>query len=134
MKALLNSIMMKKLACGVDLVHIKQVQSDILKLGNSYLKRAFTIDEIAYCDVKLNKYQHYAARIAAKEAVFKALGMGWNKGLQWKHIEVTHLEQGNPYLKLHGNIPSILEEKGFTIHDLSISHSADFAMAMVVFM
>lgn len=123
---------MENITCGIDLVRIAEVQCNIEKFGQRFLRRAFSDDEISYCESKHNSYQHYAVRLAAKEAVFKALKTGWDKGIQWKHIEVTHAALGNPCLKLHTNIRCMLNEMGLQKHELSLTHCHEYAIAMVL--
>ncbi|WDF77677.1 holo-ACP synthase [Mucilaginibacter sp. KACC 22773] len=124
---------MLKITSGVDIVQIAEIKNCIEKQGERYLKRAFSPGEIAYCDSKPNKYQHYAVRFAAKEAVMKAVKTGWNNGVQWKNIEIVKNGEGAPSLNFSGRIKDILDESGFKHHDISLSHNQDYAVAFAIF-
>jgi holo-[acyl-carrier protein] synthase len=124
---------MLKITSGVDIVHIAEIKGNIEKHGERYLKRAFSPREIAYCDSKPNRYQHYAVRIAAKEAVMKAVKTGWNNGVQWKNIEIVKNRDGTPALSFSGKIKDILDESGFNNHDISLSHNQEYAVAFAIF-
>lgn len=113
---------------GVDLIEIERFDKLLEKYGEKFLKRIYTEVEIEYCNKKKNKGS-YAARFAAKEAVFKATGFGLGKGMTWKDVEVVNDERGKPEVRLYGRTAEILAEK--TIQ-LSLSHSKDAAIAMVV--
>lgn len=118
-----------KIACGIDIIEIERIKKSIEHLGNKFLNKVFTEQEIEYCESKgKQKYQHYAARFSAKEAAFKAIS--WklqNKyDITWKDIEIVNESQGKPTLKIKGidlnNIESI---------DLSLSHCKEYAVANV---
>ena len=88
-----------KISCGTDIIEIKRIKESIEDLGAKFLERVYTDKEIKYCESKNNqKYQHYAARFAAKEAVFKAISRKLkNKyDIGWKDIEVINDENGRP--------------------------------------
>ena len=118
-----------RVKCGTDIIEIDRVKDSIEKLGNPFLKRVFTENEIKYCESKKKqKYQHYAARFAAKEAAFKALS--WKiedkYSVSWKDFEVENDEQGRPTLKIVGIDLSNIENI-----DISISHCKEYAVANV---
>ena len=97
-------------------------------------ERVFTEEERAYCDSRgTGAAQHYAARFAAKEAAFKALRTGWRDGLAWHHVEVTSDELGAPHLQLSGHARDLFEQMGATHAHLSLSHTAEHAVAQVIF-
>ena len=118
------------ITCGTDIIEIERIKQSIEKLGNSFLNRIYTDREIQYCESKKKqKYQHYAARFAAKEAVFKAISSRLNNkyDIGWKHIEVINDENGRPHVNLLNiEIPEIEEM------DISISHCKEYATANVV--
>ena len=94
-----------KISCGVDIIEIDRVKESIEQLGDKFLNRVFTDKEIEYCESRKNqKYQHYAARFAAKEAAFKAVSgqIDDKYNVCWKDFEVTNDEQGRPSIKLVG--------------------------------
>jgi len=97
-------------------------------------ERVFTEGERAYCEARgVNRTQHYAARFAAKEAGFKALGTGWSGGLSWCHIEVVNDARGAPRLALHGRARELFLALGATHAHLSLSHTSRHAVAQVIF-
>ncbi len=113
---------------GVDLIEIERIEKLLEKYGEKFLKRIYTDHEIAYCEKKKNKGS-FAARFATKEAVFKATGLGLAKGMTWRDVEVMNDDKGKPYVRLYGKTAEILANKKI---QLSISHSKDAAIAMVV--
>jgi holo-[acyl-carrier protein] synthase len=100
--------------------------------GERFQRRVFTDREIAYAESKANRYERYAARFAAKEAGMKALGTGWRGGLSWRDLEVVNLRGGRPTLALHGVAARIAETRKVKNIALSITHTAEQAMAMVI--
>ena len=118
-----------KISCGVDIIEIDRVKESIEQLGDKFLNRVFTDKEIEYCESRKNqKYQHYAARFAAKEAAFKAVSgqIDDKYNVCWKDFEVTNDEQGRPIIKLVG-----IDEKSIENIDISISHCKKYAVANV---
>ena len=115
--------------CGTDIIEIDRVKDSIEKLGNPFLDRVFTKKEIDYCESKnKQKYQHYAARFAAKEAAFKALSEKIKDkfSVSWKDFEVINDEQGRPKLNVYNvNLDNIEDI------DISISHCKNYAVANV---
>lgn len=115
--------------CGTDIIEIDRVKDSIEKLGNPFLDRVFTKKEIDYCESKnKQKYQHYAARFAAKEAAFKALSEKIKDkfSVSWKDFEVVNDEQGRPKLNVYNvNLDNIEDI------DISISHCKNYAVANV---
>ena len=114
---------------GVDIIEIDRIRNSIESIGDHFLQKVYTAAEIAYCDAKANRYQHYAARFAAKEAMSKALSMGWAGEFRWKDVEITNASSGQPHITLHGTLDAHLA--GATVM-LSMSHSASHVVAMVV--
>ena len=115
---------------GNDIIEVERVESSIQKLGESFLNRVFTPAEIEYCESKNKmKYQHYAARFAAKEAVFKAISINLTDkySITWKDIEIENDLQGKPHIHLYGINDDIFESI-----DISISHCREYAVAYVV--
>lgn len=114
---------------GTDIIEVTRIQESIEKLGEKFLNRVFTAREIAYCESKkATKYEHYAARFAGKEAVFKAISpMLKNKfSIDWTDVEILNDEQSRPYVTFYKE-----ELKNVNI-DLSLSHIKDYAVAMAV--
>jgi holo-[acyl-carrier protein] synthase len=116
---------------GVDILEIKRLNT-ILARDSRFIHRIFNDAEIAYCDSKANKTQHYAARFTAKEAFFKALGSGWRGGLSWREVWVENDELGKPEIRLKGPTREYFEKKGFRNISISVTHSREYAVAFVV--
>ncbi len=121
-----------KISCGTDIIEIKRIKESIEDLGMNFLERIYTKKEIEYCESKkTQKYQHYSARFAAKEAVFKAISSHLeNKyDIGWKDIEVLNDENGRPHVHFLNIKIQDIEEI-----DISISHCKEYATANVVVM
>ena len=115
---------------GVDIIEISRIKDSVERFGDNFLNKIYTTGEINYCLSKANKYQHLAARFAAKEAVAKALATGWNKEFSWQHIEITNEPSGLPVVELKGKLKSFLEpDKNLKI---SMSHSRDYVVCMAI--
>ena len=117
---------------GVDIVETSRIQQVFERHGERFARRLFTPDEIAYCERFKNKAERYAARFAAKEATFKALGTGWREGVRWIDVEVTHQPSGKPDLVLKGRAQELAQALGVTHAAVSISHADHYAMAQVI--
>lgn len=117
-----------RLSCGVDLVEIDRVAAVIGRWGDRFLTRVFTDAERAYCR---GRVPELAVRFAAKEAVSKALGTGI-VGMAWRDIEVVPDPRGKPLVVLHNRAKARATELGLTSFEVSLSHSRDMAIAMVV--
>jgi holo-[acyl-carrier protein] synthase len=118
------------LGLGIDIIEIDRIKKSVEEYGDRFLKRVFTEAEINYCKSKFNKYQHYAARFAAKEAVYKALSSGWKEGLRWKDIEIQNDASGMPSINTSGKLNSFLS--GETQLRISISHSKNYVTAIAI--
>ena len=95
--------------------------------------RVFTAKEIAYCEQKQRgKYESYAGRFAAKEAVMKALGRGWGARVRWLDIEVIRGRSGKPDIALHGKTAELAAELGIRRWALSITHTKGHGLAFVI--
>ncbi|MBI4852093.1 MAG: holo-ACP synthase [Acidobacteria bacterium] len=117
---------------GIDIIEISRIQQAIDRNGELFLRRIFSPLEQAYCQARHLSAVHYAGRFAAKEAAFKALGTGWAGKIRWVDVEVES-GSGPPKLKLSGVAAERFESIGATKSHLSISHSRDYAVAMVIF-
>ena len=119
---------------GIDIIEVSRIEEAINNLGDNFLNKIFTENEIAYCSKsKKMKYQHFAARFAAKEAVFKALSnqIKSRDDLVWKQIELVNEESGRP--KINIDLLNALNiSKNIESIDISLSHIAEFAIASVV--
>ncbi|MCK5076243.1 MAG: holo-ACP synthase [Calditrichia bacterium] len=117
------------LGIGTDIIEISRVEKLLAQQKETGLKRIFTEKEIAYCSKKKKNAESYAGRFAAKEALFKATGIGWRDGLKWTDFEIINDELGKPQVNIYGKAKEIF--KNCTIN-LSISHNKTQAIAFVV--
>jgi holo-[acyl-carrier protein] synthase len=117
---------------GVDIVEIEKIERAMIRRGDRLRARAFTPLEIEYCEARANKYQHYAARFAAKEAVFKAISTGWRQGVGWNDVEVANQLSGKPFLILRGKTLEFSSQLGARRYWLSLSHTDHYAVAQVI--
>jgi holo-[acyl-carrier protein] synthase len=120
------------LGSGVDLCEVPRMEAAVVRHGNRFLERIFTAREIAYADRKANRFERYAARFAAKEAGMKALGTGWHGGIAWRDFEVINLPSGRPTLEFHGRAAEVAAKLGVRHVALSLTHTKEQALAMVV--
>ncbi len=114
---------------GVDIIEIERIKKSMGELGDTFLQKIFTSNEIAYCNSKPNAVQHFAARFAAKEALSKAVATGWAGEFRWKDVEVMNESSGKPLLTLHGSMKELLSQCSVFV---SLSHSDNHVVAMVV--
>ena len=117
---------------GTDLAEVGRIRDAIERHGRRFIERVFTPAEIAYVERKANRFERYAARFAAKEAGMKAIGTGWRHGVRWHDFEVTNLPSGKPTLALHGVAFGFAERLGTRNVMLSLTHTAEQAMAVVI--
>jgi holo-[acyl-carrier protein] synthase len=117
---------------GIDLAEVPRIRQSIARYGGRFLNRIYTAAEIRYCDSKANRVERYAARFAAKEAAMKALGTGWSHGVRWRDCEVVRLPGGRPTIAFHGRASEIAARLGVKNAALSISHTAEQAIAQVI--
>ena len=117
---------------GIDIAEVPRVRKAIERFGDRFLQRVFTPGEILYCDSKANRAERYAARFAAKEAAMKAIGTGWNHGVRWRDCEVTRMPGGRPTLTFHGKAAEFAVKLGVKHAALSLSHTAEQAIAQVI--
>ena len=117
---------------GIDIAEVDRIAASIARFGRRFTGRIFTADEIRYCESKANKVERYAARFAAKEAAMKAIGTGWSRGVTWRDVEVRRLPGGRPTIAFHGRAAEFLDKLGGARAHLSMTHTAQFAMAQVI--
>lgn len=122
-----------KIKNGIDIIEVKRIEDSIKQHGEGFLTRVFTEKEIEYCESKkANKFQSYAARFAAKEAVFKAIsGAVSNKyEVNWQDIEILNDEAGRPYVNFSNKLQKLgLKNENI---DVSLSHIKEQAIASAV--
>jgi len=117
---------------GIDIAEVPRIRRAIERFGDRFVHRIFTAGEIRYCDSKANRMERYAARFAAKEAAMKALGTGWNHGVRWRDCEVARMPGGRPTIAFHGVAAEWATRMGVKNAALSISHTAEQAIAQVI--
>lgn len=116
---------------GTDLVEVERIAAKIGK-EQGFRELVFSPGEIQYCESRTYKFEHYAARFAAKEAFFKALGTGWVRGTAFNEIEVVHDERGQPNLVLTGQTACTLKDTGIRRILVSLTHVKAIASAVVI--
>jgi holo-[acyl-carrier protein] synthase len=115
-------------AIGVDIIEIERVRQALERFGDRFLRRVYTREEAAFCRGRAHEL---AARFAAKEAVMKALGTG-ARGVAWREIEVLPNRRGKPMVYLYGRAKERAKRIGLKGLDVSMSHSREYSVAMVV--
>ncbi len=114
--------------CGTDIVNVLRIKDKIEELGEQFKKRVYTDEEISYCESRrMCKYESYAARFAAKEAVYKAISPA-KEGV-FTEVEVRNEENGRPYIILHGELEKLVNGRNI---EVSLSHEKEYAIATVV--
>ena len=115
---------------GIDIIEIERIKNSIDTYGDSFLNKIYTKNELDYCLAKHNKYQHLAARFAAKEAIYKALATGWEKDATWKSMEITNEPNGLPVVSFFGKLKAFLsDDKDIKI---SLSHSDNYVTCVAI--
>ena len=117
---------------GIDIVECLRIAQMIERHGEIFITRVYTDHEIEYCSARKAATQHYAGRWAAKEAVLKALGTGWRRGISWRDIEIRNDKNGAPTVKLRGGARDVMTAAQIARMHVTISHCRSFAVAYVV--
>jgi len=118
---------------GIDIAEVPRIRAVIESQKERFLRRVYTLDEVAYCEQFKNKYERYAGRFAAKEAAMKALGTGWRRGVRWVDLEVVRETSGRPTLAIMGEAAKIAQQLGVKSVAISITHTESQALAQVIF-
>ena len=126
--------MEKIIAHGIDLVDFPRIEEMVKRHGGRFLERIFTPAERAYADANKNRMEKLAGRFAAKEAVLKLLGTGWRGKIAWTDIEIINNPTGQPVVNLAGEVKKIAGRLGIKHISVSITHTANFAIASAVAM
>lgn len=115
---------------GTDIVEVERIKSSIENYGDRFTNRIYTETEIKYCEAfKGNKYQHYAARFAAKESFSKAIGTGITRGFKFKEIGIKNEKSGKPNVVLEGGLKEKWGDYSITV---TLSHTDNSAIAYLV--
>lgn len=117
---------------GVDIAEVPRIRQALARYGERFLNRVFTAEEARYCNGKPNAAERLAARFAAKEAGMKAIGTGLRGGITWKDMEVVRRPGQRPELHYHGKAAEIAAALGCKRVHLSLSHTAEQAIAHVI--
>lgn len=116
---------------GIDMVDVKRIEEKVLK-GNGFTEKVFSQREVTFCESKPAKYEHYAARFAAKEAFLKATGKGLQAGTDLYEIEIVHDAFEKPEVVLHGNFKELALQNGWNKIHVSLTHIPTMACAVVI--
>lgn len=123
---------MSILGIGTDIVECLRIAQMIERHGELFIARVYTPHEIEYCQSRKQATQHFAGRWAAKEAVLKALGTGWRRGISWRDVEIRNLRTGLPMIAVYGGAKDYMAQAGIVQVMISISHCRSHATAYAV--
>jgi len=116
---------------GIDMVEVERIATSIGK-ESGFREMVFSAAEIDYCESKKHKFEHYAARFAAKEAFFKAWGTGWTDDTLFNEVEVIKTNSGKPEIKLTGSTLETVGKSGNIKISVSLTHTKTAAAAIVI--
>jgi holo-[acyl-carrier protein] synthase len=117
---------------GTDIVECLRIAQMIERHGELFIQRVYTPLEIQYCQTRRQATQHFAGRWAAKEAILKALGTGWRRGISWRDMEILNTSGGRPLVELRGGCREVMEQLGISEVLVSISHCRTHATAYAI--
>jgi holo-[acyl-carrier protein] synthase len=117
---------------GIDNVEVKRMKDILLKWGDRVENRVFDEVELNYSRSKGDTHLHLAARFAAKEAFFKAMGKGLSEGMAWAEVTVSNDSKGKPDIVMSGKTREVADKMGIRKVHVSLSHTVDCAMAVVI--
>jgi len=123
---------MEIVAHGIDLVDCPRIEEMVARHGERFVQRIFTAAEQAYAEANKNKIEKLAGRFAAKEAILKLVGTGWRGKIAWTDIEIINNSSGQPEVTLGGEVEKIADKLGIKHISVSITHTANFAIASAV--
>lgn len=118
------------LGIGIDIIEIERIKESIDRFGDHFLNKIYTPNELNYCLQKHNKYQHLAARFAAKEAIYKAISAEWGRDISWQDIDIMNEPNGLPVAKFSGKLEEFInKDKAIKI---SMSHSDNYVTCVAI--
>ncbi len=123
---------MEIIAHGIDLVDFPRIKDMVERHGKRFVNKVFTAAERAYADANKNAIEKLAGRFAAKEAILKLIGTGWRGKIAWTDIEIVNNPSGQPEVRLSGEVKKIAGRLGIKQISVSITHTANFAIASAV--
>jgi holo-[acyl-carrier protein] synthase len=116
---------------GIDMIDVERIAQRVNN-DNGFRELVFSEAEINYCEGKKNKFEHYAARFAAKEAFFKALGTGWAENTSFNEVQIINDMDGKPEIHLSGSTFQTINNMGIKKILVSLSHIKTIASAVVI--
>ena len=117
---------------GTDIMECLRIARMIERHGELFINRVYTPEEIKYCQSRKQATQHFTGRWAAKEAILKALGTGWRRGITWCDVEVRNEPGGRPVVAVRGGAKEVVEQLGIAEILVSISHCRSYATATAI--
>ena len=117
---------------GTDITECLRIARMIERHGELFINRVYTPEEVHYCQSRRQSTQHFAGRWAAKEAILKALGTGWRRGISWRDVEIRHEPGGRPVVALRGGLRDLVQQLGVVELLVSISHCRTHAIAYAI--
>jgi holo-[acyl-carrier protein] synthase len=117
---------------GADITECLRIARMIERHGELFINRVYTPEEIKYCQSRKQATQHFTGRWAAKEAILKALGTGWRRGISWRDIEVRNEPSGRPVVAVRGGVKDAVEQLGVGEILVTISHCRSHATACAI--
>lgn len=116
---------------GIDIIDVERISTRVGR-DSGFRELVFSKGEMKYCDARAARFEHYAARFAAKEAFLKAIGRGWDNGLLLNEIEIVNEANGKPVLRISGQTEKELAPLGIRSIHVSLSHLKSMATAIVI--
>ncbi len=117
---------------GIDITECLRIARMIERHGELFIDRVYTPVESKYCQSRKQATQHFTGRWAAKEAILKALGTGWRRGISWRDMEIRNEPGGKPSVALRGGAKEVVEQLGITEIQITISHCRTYATACAI--
>ena len=124
--------MSEVIGIGTEITECLRIARMIERHGELFIDRVYTTEEIRYCQNRKQTTQHFTGRWAAKEAILKALGTGWRKGISWRDIEIRNEPGGRPVVAVRGGVKDAVEQLGVVEIQVSISHCRTHATATAI--
>ncbi|MCE5301490.1 MAG: holo-ACP synthase [Planctomycetaceae bacterium] len=117
---------------GTDITECLRIARMIERHGELFIGRIYTPQEVKYCQSRKQATQHFTGRWAAKEAILKALGTGWQRGISWRDMEIFNEPDGKPVVRVRGGVKELVEQLGIQEIQVTISHCRTHATAFVI--
>lgn len=120
------------LGIGTDIVECPRIGKMIQQYGEPFLRRVYTEREVRYCQSRRHATEHFASRWAAKQAILKAMNVGWNSGISWTDIEIRIREDGRPQVMVRGAAKEIARRREVADILIAVSHCRTYATAYAI--